>query len=331
MGGLISERRQMQSFEDLESSVLSYSRLLPAIFSRARGSIVLTESGRKFIDFSSCAGTLNYGHNNHQIRAAIAEYLASDSVIHGPDMETPAKLEFVRTFSSVILQKRDLQYRLQFTGPTGANAIESALMLSREVIGRQNVISFTHGYHGMSLAAIAMSGNRCHRAASGISLFGVTVKPYDGYLGRTVDTAEYLQKGIGGREQWHRSSSRNCGRNGAWRGGINVASKQWLQSIQAVAKSVGALFIVDDIQMGCGRTGGFFSFEFAALSPVIVVLSKSLSGYGLPLNNVVDQGRARRMASRRTHRHVSRKQPCACVRNRSYKSLLALPDFLAGC
>ncbi|WP_338062577.1 aminotransferase class III-fold pyridoxal phosphate-dependent enzyme [Bradyrhizobium elkanii] len=324
MGGLITERRQMQSFEDLEPSVLSYSRLLPATFSRARGSIVLTESGRKFIDFS-------YGHNNQQIRAAIAEYLASDSVIHGPDMETPAKLEFVRTFSSVILQKRDLQYRLQFTGPTGANAIESALMLSREVTGRQNVISFTHGYHGMSLAAFAMSGNRCHRAASGISLSGVTVMPYDGYLGRTVDTAEYLQKALVDESSGIDLPAAIVVETVQGEGGINVASKQWLQSIQAVAKSVGALFIVDDIQMVCGRTGDFVSFEFAALSPDIVVLSKIAKWVRSAIVNVVDQGRALRMAGRRTHRHVSRKQPYACVRNRSHKSLLALPDFLVGC
>ncbi|MGY4230325.1 4-aminobutyrate aminotransferase-like enzyme [Bradyrhizobium sp. USDA 4503] len=130
----------MQAFEALESNVRSYSRSLPAIFSRARGSIMLTEDGRKLIDFFSGAGALNYGHNNHQIKAAITEYLASDSVVHGLDMATPAKLEFIETFSSVILQERNLQYRFQFTGPTGANAIEAALKLSRKITGRQ--ISF---------------------------------------------------------------------------------------------------------------------------------------------------------------------------------------------
>lgn len=122
-------------------------------------------------------GTLNYGHNNQDIKAAIIEYLASDALVHGLDMTTPAKLEFMETFNSVVLRERDLQYRFQFTGPTGANAIEAALKLSRKIAGRQNIISFTRGYHGMSLGAIAATGNRSYRRASGNHLSGATFMP----------------------------------------------------------------------------------------------------------------------------------------------------------
>ncbi|MCK1730301.1 diaminobutyrate--2-oxoglutarate transaminase [Bradyrhizobium sp. 142] len=271
----------MQTIEALESNVRAYSRSFPAIFSRARGSVLLTEDGRKVIDFLSGAGALNYGHNNHQIKAVINEYLASDAVVHGLDMGTPAKLEFMETFSSVILRERDLHYRFQFTGPTGANAIEAALKLSRKVTGRQNIISFTHGYHGMSLGAIAASGNRFFRTASGVPLSGTTFMPYDGYLGSTVDTADYLRQVLVDESSGIDRPAAILVETVQGEGGLNVAR---LQSIQAIAKDAGALLIVDDIQMGCGRTGEFFSFEFAALSPDIVVLSKSLSGYGLPLS-----------------------------------------------
>lgn len=274
----------MQALEALESNVRSYSRSFPDIFSRARGSIMLTEGGRKVIDFFSGAGTLNYGHNNRQIKAAITEYLASDAMVHGLDMATPARIEFMETFSSVILQGRGLQYRFQFTGPTGANAVEAALKLARKVTGRQNIISFTHGYHGMSLGAVAASGNRFYRTASGVSLSGATFMPYDGYLGPAVDTAGYLRKLLLDKSSGIDSPAAILVETVQGEGGINVACKQWLQSIEAIAKEVRALFIVDDVQMGCGRTGEFFSFEFAALSPDIVVLSKSLSGYGLPLS-----------------------------------------------
>ncbi|WP_256467671.1 aminotransferase class III-fold pyridoxal phosphate-dependent enzyme [Bradyrhizobium sp. 169] len=142
---------------------------MPAIFSRARGSIMLTEDGRKVIDFLSGAGALDYGHNNHQNQGC-TEYLAPDAVVHGLDIATPAKAESMPRFDSVILQERNLQCRFQLTGPTGANAIEVALKLSRKVTGRQNIISFTHGYHGMSVGAIAASSNRFYRTASGISL-----------------------------------------------------------------------------------------------------------------------------------------------------------------
>ncbi|MBH5390648.1 diaminobutyrate--2-oxoglutarate transaminase [Bradyrhizobium diversitatis] len=274
----------MKAFEALESNVRSYSRLFPAMFSRARGSIMFTEDGRRIIDFFSGAGTLNYGHNDHTIKAAIAEYLASDAVVHGLDMATPARSEFMETFSSVILRERGLQYRFQFTGPTGANAIEAALKLSRKVTGRQNTISFTHGYHGMSLGAMAATGNHFYRAGSGVSLSGATFMPYDGYLGPAVDTADYLRKVLLDKSSGVDAPAAILVETVQGEGGINVGSRQWLRSIQTIAKDAGALFIVDDIQMGCGRTGEFFSFEFAALSPDIVVLSKSLSGYGLPLS-----------------------------------------------
>lgn len=284
MDGITCDSRDMRRLERLESNVRSYSRLYPAIFSRARGSIMLTESGRKIIDFLSGAGALNYGHNNHEIKSAISEYLASDAVVHGLDIATPAKIKFMETFSSVILKDRGLDYRFQFTGPTGADAIEAALKLARKVTGRQNVISFTNGYHGLSLGALAASGNRFHRAAIAGSLCGATFMPYDGYFGPDFDTADYLRNALLDNGSGVDVPAAILVESVQGEGGINVARKEWLKSIQAIANEIGALLIVDDIQMGCGRTGEFFSFEFAELSPDIVAMSKSLSGYGLPLS-----------------------------------------------
>ncbi|OSI71103.1 diaminobutyrate--2-oxoglutarate transaminase [Bradyrhizobium canariense] len=274
----------MKTIETLESNVRAYSRSFPAVFNGARGSIMFTEGGRKVIDFLSGAGALNYGHNNQQIKAAISDYLESDGVVHGLDMATPAKVEFMETFSSVILRERNLSYRFQFTGPTGANAVEAALKLSRKITGRHNVISFTNGYHGQSLGATAASGNRFYRKASGIPLSGTTFMPYDGYLGSSYSPADYVRKVLMDESSGTDLPAAILVETVQGEGGINVAGKKWLQSVQALAKEVGAIFIVDDIQMGCGRTGEFFSFEFAALSPDIVVMSKSLSGYGLPLS-----------------------------------------------
>lgn len=279
-----NEACKLQALEALESNVRSYSRSFPAIFSRARGSVMLTDSGRKIIDFLSGAGALNYGHNNHEIKAAIADYLASDAVVHGLDIATPAKIRFMETFSSVILRERGLQYRFQFTGPTGADAIEAALKLARKITGRQNIISFTHGYHGLSLGAIAATGDRFHRRGSGVALSGVTFMPFDGYLGPAFDTADYLRKALLDKSSGIDSPAAVLVETVQGEGGINVARAEWLRSIQAIAREAGALFVVDDVQMGCGRTGDFFSFEFAALSPDIVAMSKSLSGYGLPLS-----------------------------------------------
>ncbi|MES5485135.1 diaminobutyrate--2-oxoglutarate transaminase [Bradyrhizobium sp. INPA03-11B] len=284
MSGGNSERRKMEVLAALESNVRSCCYSFPATFSRARGSILLTETGRKVIDFFAGAGALNYGHNNHEIRSALTDYLAADAVVHGLYMDTPAKLKFMETFSSIILRGRNLKHRFYFTGPTDANAVDAALRFSRKITGRQNIISFSNGHHGMAIRAIAEKGNRLYRAACNASSSAATSMPYDGCLGDTVDTADYLRKMLIEESSGIDSPAAILVETVRGNGGVSVASKEWLQSVQAIAKNVGALFIIDDILMGCGRTGEFFSFEFAALSPDIIIMSKSLSAYGLPLS-----------------------------------------------
>ncbi|WP_199201533.1 hypothetical protein [Mesorhizobium sp. 131-3-5] len=83
MGEPLGGSGTMAVFEELESNVRLYSRSCPTPSTRARGSIMLTKEGGKIIVFLSGAGALNYGHNNHEIKAAITEYLASDAVVNG--------------------------------------------------------------------------------------------------------------------------------------------------------------------------------------------------------------------------------------------------------
>lgn len=164
---LTAAQTRMQAFEALESNVLRCSRQ-PAILSRARGSVVLAEYGRRSVDFLSGAGSLNYGHNNHGIKAAIAEYLASDALIQGLNMTTTAQLDFMETFNSVILRERNLRFQFQLTGLTGANAIDTALEHEKSRNVRTS-FHFKHGSYGMRLGAAAASGNGVYRTAIGAS------------------------------------------------------------------------------------------------------------------------------------------------------------------
>jgi diaminobutyrate-2-oxoglutarate transaminase len=127
-------------FDRRESEVRSYCRAFPAVFKNARGAFVFDETGERYIDFFAGAGTLNYGHNNPQVKQAVMDYLSQDGIVHALDMWTVAKREFLETFEKVILEPRGFDYKVQFTGPTGANAVEAALKLARKVTGRANVI-----------------------------------------------------------------------------------------------------------------------------------------------------------------------------------------------
>ena len=143
----------------MESEVRGYIRSFPVIFSQARGSLLIDEEGNEYIDFFSGAGTLNYGHNNPVFKERLLEYLHSDGVVHGLDMATSAKKRFLETVDRVLLKPRNWQYTLQFTGPTGTNAVEAALKIARQVKGRSNIISFTHGFHGVSGGSLAATAN----------------------------------------------------------------------------------------------------------------------------------------------------------------------------
>ncbi|HET6630879.1 MAG TPA: diaminobutyrate--2-oxoglutarate transaminase [Woeseiaceae bacterium] len=273
----------METFELLESQVRSYSRRFPVIFDRARGSTLRARDGAEYLDFLMGCSTLNYGHNHPALKRALVEYIESDGITHSLDMYSRAKERFLVEFFETILKPRNLDYVVQFPGPTGANAIEAALKLARKVTGRHNVIAFTNGFHGVTLGALACTGSRHHREGAGTRLDGVTRMPYDGYLGPGVDTADYLDKVLSDPSSGVDAPAAVIVETVQGEGGINVAGYEWLQAIARIARKHGALFIVDDIQAGAGRTGTFFSFEPAGVRPDIVTLAKSVSGYGLPM------------------------------------------------
>lgn len=272
----------MKIFDEIESEVQSYARAFPRVFNKAQGEYLYDEDGNQYLDFLAGAGTLNYGHNNPLFKDKLLHYIEQDGITHGLDLHTKAKAEFLTTFNEKILKPRKYQYMVQFTGPTGTNAVEAAMKLARNVTGQQNIVTFTNGFHGVSLGSLAATGNEHHRNAAGVSLLGTHRMPYDAYLGKDIDTTDYLDKVLADSSSGINSPAAVIVETVQGEGGINVASIQWLQNLQAVCKKHKLLLIVDDIQAGCGRTGTFFSFEEAGIYPDIVTLSKSLGGYGLP-------------------------------------------------
>ncbi len=277
----------MNIFQQLESEVRSYSRAFPVVFHRAKGSYLYDEAGNAYLDFLAGAGSLNYGHNNPLLKKALMDYIEQDGIAHGLDMHTQAKATFLQRFQELILAPRALQYRLQFTGPTGANAVEAALKLVRKVKRRNNIIAFTNGFHGVTLGAVAATGNQHHRGGAGVALHNVERMPFCGYHGRDADTLKMMDKLLSDPSSGVDTPAAVIVEAVQGEGGLNVAADSWLQGLQKLCRKHDMLLIVDDIQAGCGRTGSFFSFESSGIVPDIVVLSKSLSGFGLPLSIVL--------------------------------------------
>lgn len=269
-------------FDEVESNVQSYARSFPSVFDHASGAELWDVKGRRYLDFLAGAGSLNYGHNHPVLKRALIEYIGHDSITHSLDLHTAAKERFLRAMRDIVLEPRNLDYVVQFTGPTGTNAVEAALKIARKVTGRSNVICFTNGFHGVSLGALAATANRHHRGAAGVPLYGTAVMPFDGYFG-DADTMEYLDRMLADPSSGIDHPAAIIVETVQGEGGLNAASSDWLRHLQTLCHENDILLIVDDIQAGCGRTGTFFSFESTGLKPDIVTLSKSLSGYGLPL------------------------------------------------
>ncbi|HLR16173.1 MAG TPA: diaminobutyrate--2-oxoglutarate transaminase [Bacillota bacterium] len=272
----------MKAFEELESQVRSYSRSFPTIFTKAKGYKLWDIDGNDYIDFFAGAGTLNYGHNNDNMKERIIEYIENDGIIHSLDMGTNARKDFLQRFNEVILKPRNLDYKVMFTGPTGTNTVESALKLARKATGRETVIGFTNGFHGMTIGSLSVTGNATNRAGAGVPLTNAISMPFDQYMG-DVDTTIYLEKLLEDGSSGVDIPAAIILETVQGEGGINAASFEWLQKVDQICKRFDILLIVDDVQAGNGRTGTFFSFEPAGIEPDIVCLSKSIGGFGLPM------------------------------------------------
>ncbi len=268
--------------ERLESGVRSYSRAFPVEFTRAKMSKMFTPDGKAYLDFFNGAGALNYGHNNEYIKEKILAYLMDDGITHALDMFTGAKAAFFNAFDEKILQPRGLQYRIMSCGPTGTNAVEAALKLARKVTGRTGVFALTGSFHGMTLGSLSVTSGVDHREGAHVPLPFTTFIPHPNAV--SFDTIEYYRWMMTDNYSGVEKPAAIIIETTQAEGGVHVAPTEWLKRLRQLCDEQGVLLIVDDIQVGCGRTGPFLSFERAGITPDLVVLSKSISGYGLPMS-----------------------------------------------
>ena len=280
----------MSIFEQRESAIRAYCRVYPVVFDKALNARQTDENGREYIDFFAGAGVLNFGHNNPRMTEAVIAYIQSNGVTHSLDMHTTAKRQFMEHFTKTILEPRNMPHKMQFMGPTGTNAVEAAMKMARRVTGRQDIVAFSHGFHGMTLGALSATANQHFRNAAGVPLNHVKHFPFGC---ETVCPGCELGCGMQSIEQLraiYADSSSGISPPAGFlletiqaEGGVKVANKDWLQALAKLAKDVGALLIIDDIQVGVGRTGSFFSFDDLDVDPDIICLAKGIGGLGTPM------------------------------------------------
>lgn len=271
-----------ETFEKYESNIRSYCRKWPVEFVSAKGSIYKDTEGNEYIDFFDGAGALNYGHNPDYIKEKLIKYLESDGIVHALDMYTVPKENFINYFEEKILKPRKLDYKIAFPGPTGTNSIELALKLARKVKQRPYIWAFTGAFHGMTLGALALTTESAARKAAGVPLNYTVHIPAPYSMGGNFDSIAYMEQLLSDDHSGYEKPSAIIIETVQQEGGIHVFSKEFLKDLRALCDKYDILLICDEVQIGCSRSGTFFSFERADIVPDIVCMSKSIGGYGIP-------------------------------------------------
>jgi diaminobutyrate-2-oxoglutarate transaminase len=279
----------------IESNARTYPRRLPLALKSGRGIRVRDVEGREYIDCLAGAGALALGHNHPVVVEAIQNALSEDVPFQTLDLPTPLKDRFIaELFESLPAPFRE-NYKIQFCGPTGADAIEAALKLVKTATGRRGLLAFHGAYHGMTHGALSVSGESVPKAAiAGLSA-EVQFLPFP---------SDYrCPFGVGGRAGAdlglrYIESILDDPNSGVLlpagmileviqgEGGVNPVPDEWLRELRRVTERAGVPLILDEVQTGLGRTGRLYAFEHAEVTPDVLVLSKAIGG-GLPLSVVI--------------------------------------------
>jgi diaminobutyrate-2-oxoglutarate transaminase len=276
--------------EQRESSVRTYPRRLCIAIRRGSGSYVEDVDGNVFIDFLNGAGALPLGHSHPEIMAAIDEQLPS--LTHGLDFPTEIKDEFVSMQLDLLPADMRETTKIEFCGPSGADAVDAALKLCKTATGRSDVISFQGAFHGCSHAAMAVSGETAHRERIANIPAGVHFFPYPYGLRCTLGGDPNT---VGARCLDFLDRSLRDPLGGVplpaavivevvqGEGGVIPAPTDFVQGLRRLTYELDIPLIIDEVQSGCGRTGTWFAFEQHGILPDIVVASKALGGGGMPI------------------------------------------------
>ncbi|WNW10406.1 diaminobutyrate--2-oxoglutarate transaminase [Pseudomonas sp. DTU_2021_1001937_2_SI_NGA_ILE_001] len=284
------ERQRQQ-----ESNARSYPRRIPLVLERAQGIYVQDSRGQVFVDCLAGAGTLALGHNHPVVVEAITQVLASGLPMHTLDLMTPVKDAFVQEIFGCLPADFARNARIQFCGPSGADAVEAALKLTRTATGRHSVLAFEGAYHGMTLGTLAISGNLSPKNALGGLMAGVQRLPYPhdyrcpygvgGEQGVSLNL-HYLKHLLSDPESGVTAPAAMILEPIQGEGGVIAAPDRWLQGLRELTQARGIPLIVDEIQCGIARSGRMFGFEHSGITPDVITLSKAIGG-GLPLSVMV--------------------------------------------
>jgi diaminobutyrate-2-oxoglutarate transaminase len=273
-----------------EASAVSYPRGLPLALQRGRGATVEDVDGNVYIDFFGGAGVMAVGHANPEVIAAAERQLRE--LTHALDFPTPARRRLVEALLSVLPSALT---RVFFGGPTGSDAVESAVKLARLNTGRVPLVAFEGSYHGMTSGALSLTSGRPYKGRFLPLIPEVHFVPYAycyrcafGKTPNTCDThcAKYLEHVLEDPHSGVCPPAAVVVEPVQGEGGSIVPPPEFLPKVREICDRHQVLMIADEIQAGFCRTGRMFAIEHTGTIPDILTMSKALGGVGLPISAI---------------------------------------------
>ncbi len=231
---------------------------------KAEGCVLTDASGKKYVDLIGGISVANIGHRHPKVVAAIKQQLDAylHIMVYGEFVQSP-QVQYARLLTEHLPAALNSVY---FTN-SGAEAVEGAMKLAKRVTGRAEIIAFNNSYHGSTQGALSILGSEYWRNAYRPLLPGVQHLNYNSFEDLpfiTEDTACVIAETVQAEA------------------GIMAPQNGWLKAVEDRCRETGALFILDEIQAGFGRTGKLWAFEHFDVVPDVLLLGKALGG-GMPL------------------------------------------------
>jgi taurine--2-oxoglutarate transaminase len=254
----------------------------PIPVAKAKGVYFWTPEGKRFIDFNSQLMSVNIGHGDPRVIAAIAEQAEKVTYVT-PSMTTEARARLGAKLAAIT--PGDIEAFFFTNG--GAEANENAFKIARAVTGRQKILARYRSYHGGTAAAIAATGDP--RGWSQPPMPGIVhvLDPYHG-VARGWDDAEtslrYLEEVI--ELEGPQTIAAFILETVTGTNGILVPPDGYIQGVRALCDKYGILMIADEVMAGFGRTGKWFAIDHWGVVPDMITMAKGLTSSYIPLGAV---------------------------------------------
>ena len=255
-----------QYMQEEDDAILKTYNRYPVVLDHGDGAYLYDPEGKKYLDFSAGYAVSSLGYNNKEFNDALKAQI--DKMIH------TSNLYYNTTCGKAgeDLKKITGMYKVFFTN-SGGEAIEGAIKTARKYAytkktGRYEFIAMENSFHGRSMGAVALTGHKEYREPFEPVMPGVHFAIYN-----DLDSVKALV------------NDKTCAiilETIQGEGGINAATKEFMQGIRKICDENGILMICDEVQCGMGRSGAWFAWQQMGITPDIMTMAKAI-GSGVPV------------------------------------------------